>query len=116
MDIKAKAIERIATQLASLVGNENFRIITDDVQYGEHTDVEAKTKKAPKVFDIKKDTDFYRRIEALKAGESDTLSAPGLPVNTIQSAAASIGLKYYGPGNFMTSRNKDGSVDVLRLS
>lgn len=119
MDIKAKAIERIAAQLASLVGNENFRIIAGDIQYGEHTDLVevAKAKKSfTKVFDFKNETDFYPRIEALKAGESITLSAPGVPVGTLQSGVCGIAAKYHGAGNCMTSRNKDGSVDVLRLT
>jgi hypothetical protein len=119
MDIKTKAIERIAAQLASLVGNANFRIIAGDVQYGEHTDVVevVKPKKSfTKVFDFKNETAFYPRIEALAPGESVTLSAPGVPVGSVQSAVAGIALRYHGAGNYMTSRNKDGSVDLLRLT
>jgi hypothetical protein len=119
MDIKTKAIERIAAQLASLVGANNFRIIAGDVQYGEYTDVVevVKPKKSfTKVFDFKNETDFYPRIEALTPGESLTLSAPGVPVGTLQSAAVGIASRYHGAGNCMTSRNKDGSVDVLRLT
>lgn len=118
MDIKAKAISRIANQLASLVGNENFRIIAGDAEYGTFTDaVAVKAKKlSPKIFDFKNGTDFYARIGAMKPGDVQTFSLEGIEIHTLQSGVSGIAARFFGTGNATTSRRKDGAVDLLRLS
>jgi hypothetical protein len=117
MSIKDKAVSRIAAQLTALVGVENFRVICDGVEYGAYTDVKTGPKKKSfKVFDFKKDTDLYTRIPTLQPGESVIISVPGVPIATLQSAVSSISRKSFGPKNSITSRTKNGDVELLRLS
>jgi hypothetical protein len=121
MSIQEVAVKRIAQQLTTLVGEDKFRIIfSDEISYGKYTDVVVVEKKkrtsSPKLFDFKHQTDFYQRVEPLKPGESVTLAAPGVPIDTLQSAVGTIGARFFGKGSCITSRNKDGSVDLLRLS
>lgn len=118
MDIKDKAVEKIASQLMALVGEENFIIITPTFAIGKYnTDANKKPKGTKKRINDFRNAQFVQDIKALKPGESTTVQPlPGVSAARIQSSASAYALRFFGPKNTMTSRNRDGSVDVLRLT
>jgi hypothetical protein len=118
MSIKDKAVEKIAAQLIALVGEENFIIITPTFAVGRYNpNANIKPKGTKKRIHDFRNAQFVQDIKALQAGESTTVKAiPGVPSARLQSATSAYALRFFGPKNTMTSRNPDGSVDVLRLT
>lgn len=111
MDIKTKAFNQAINTLKAL--GAQFKVIAADGQeYGELEVVVPKAR--TRRHDVYASTNHLAKIQAMQIGEVEVLTAPeGEDVKKFRSAVCGAAGRFFGNGNYVTSVNSDGAVELL---